>query len=187
MFKANGSAHFLRLFLFLTVATCAAAAGLSGCSRPTVLPLSEPRASTPTPLPPTATSFPAKTATQAPARLPTASITPAPTGTLQPTNTPPGRVTIESIPITSRYLGNARTLSIYLPPGYASQPQQYKVLYVNDGQDLAVMGLEQDLNAFYASGDLEPIIVVGIPASDDRGGEYGTGPIKNIDGAGGRA
>ncbi len=49
------------------------------------------------------------------------------------------------------------------------------------------MGLEGDLNALYADGELEPIIVVGIPASDDRGDEYGTGSIKNVDGAGARA
>ena len=79
-------------------------------------------------------------------------------------------------------------MSVYLPGSYDSQPQQhYKVLYANDGQDLAGMGLDRVLDAAYAARQMEQIIVVGIPASNDRANEYGTGTIKDIDGAGGRA
>jgi len=79
-------------------------------------------------------------------------------------------------------------LSIYLPPSYQSQPERhYKVLYSNDGQDLPIMFLEQDLNSFYASGLMQQVIVVGIPANDNRIYEYGTGSIKNTDGWGANA
>jgi enterochelin esterase-like enzyme len=92
------------------------------------------------------------------------------------------------VPITSRYLGNSRVLSVYLPPDYASQPQQrFKVLYSNDGQDLPTLGLEQYLDGFYASNQMEQIIVVGIPSNDNRVYEYGTGSIKDADGLGAEA
>ena len=78
-------------------------------------------------------------------------------------------VTIDSVPITSLYLGNSRILSVYLPANYYTQPQQhFKVLYSNDGQDLPLIALEQYLNGFYESGQMEQIIVVGIPANDNR-------------------
>jgi len=122
--------------------------------------------------------------------LPTPSLTPTNTLTLTPlpTRTPFPPVSIESLGISSRYLGNSRVLSIYLPPSYQSQPERhYKVLYSNDGQDLPIMFLEQDLNSFYASGLMQQVIVVGIPANDNRIYEYGTGSIKNTDGWGANA
>src|SRR5262245_65630856 len=37
----------------------------------------------------------------------------------------------------SKKLGNARTLSVYLPPGYRDNPERrYPVLYMHDGQNL---------------------------------------------------
>jgi len=99
--------------------------------------------------------------------------------------TPLAPVTIDSVPITSLYLGNSRILSVYLPANYYTQPQQhFKVLYSNDGQDLPLMALEQYLNGFYESGQMEQIIVVGIPANDNRTNEFGTGTITNADGMG---
>ncbi len=183
----------MRLFSLLIIAACVVAANLGGCSQPAPMVQAGLSISTTTPAPLQA-DHPLVTIKDLPTRFPpptltsTTAPTPTATATQQPTVSPPGPVTIESLPVTSHFLGNARTLSVYLPPDYASQPaRQYKVLYVNDGQDLPAMGLEQDLNEFYASRALEPIIVVGVPASEDRGDEYGTGPIKNVDGAGARA
>ncbi len=194
MFKEKDGARSLRLFsLFALAVSIAAAGALGGCSQLAVLPISRPAT-----LAASESWTPAAAAATLTASLPAPTLTPTiaatdpplptATPTQEPTDPPPGAVTIESLPVVSHYLSNARTLNFYLPPNYASQPQrQYKVLYVNDGQDLPAMGLEQGLNVLYAEGELEPIIVVGIPASDDRGGEYGTGSIKDVDGAGARA
>ncbi len=192
MFKEKDRVHSLRLLsLFFMAVLVAAGSTLSGCSQLAALPVLQPLLQTsPTAGAPSAAAPSTTPTLPAPTLSPTAAATqtPLPAATLQPTDPPPGPVTIESLPVVSRFLGNARSLSFYLPPDYASQPQrQYKVLYVNDGQDLSAMGLEQDLNALYAAGELDPIIVVGIPASDDRGGEYGTGSIKNVDGSGAHA
>ncbi len=202
MFKEKVRAQSLRLFsLFLAAILITTGSSLAGCSTLAALPISQPSVrtsptmgaparNTPSAAPtlPEPTLSPTAAATQTPTPTAAATQTFTPTVTPQPTDLPPGPVTIESLPVVSHFLGNARTLNFYLPPDYASQPQRrYKVLYVNDGQDLPVMGLEQDLNALYAAAELEPMIVVGIPASDDRGDEYGTGLIKNVDGAGARA
>ena len=134
---------------------------------------------------PTATDAPTATETF----VPTSTATPIPpTQTPIPTATPLDPVQVVSLPITSLYLGNSRVLSVYLPPDYKTSPQRrFKVLYSNDGQDLPAMALEYDLTSFYAARSMEQIIVVGIPANDNRMNEYGTGPIKDADGTGAAA
>ena len=187
MINAAGKTHLLRLFPLL-VAVVLAASSLSGCAQAVAafqVPAGPP-ISTPTQAPsPSVTPLTANT--PIPTVVPTA-VPPTPTSTVQPTDSLPGPVTIDLVPISSHFLGNSRTLSVYLPGNYAIQPQQrFNVLYANDGQDLAGMDLEQDLNAAYSARQMEQIIVVGIPASDDRANEYGTGTIKNVDGTGARA
>jgi enterochelin esterase family protein len=176
------STPFRRVILSFVIVFVTAAT-LTGCSLP--------NRSTPTSTP-TVTDDPTVSPTVTP--QPTDTITPTLTLTLTPTLTPTATatplppVTVDSLPITSNYLGNSRVLSVYLPPDYTSQPQQrFKVLYSNDGQDLPTLGLEEYLNGFYASDQMEQIIVVGIPANDNRIYEYGTGPIKDADGLGASA
>jgi enterochelin esterase family protein len=161
------------------VLTCVISTVLAGCSASVPPPLK----ATP-PDPPISTALPSATA------VPTLTPTPAPTSTPTPlpTATPLMPVQVETFPITSLYLGNSRDLTVYLPPDYQTSPERrFKVLYSNDGQDLPVMALEQYLNSFYDSHKIEQIIVVGIPASDNRVNEYGTGPIKDVSGLGANA
>lgn len=47
------------------------------------------------------------------------------------------------------------------------------LLLVNDGQDLAQMDLENNISALYAKWKIEPVIVVGIKAGEERLLEYG--------------
>ncbi|RYG25987.1 MAG: esterase family protein, partial [Chitinophagaceae bacterium] len=47
------------------------------------------------------------------------------------------------------------------------------LLLVNDGQDLAQMGLEESLSLLYGKWKIEPVVVVGIKASTERLLEYG--------------
>jgi enterochelin esterase-like enzyme len=115
---------------------------------------------------------------------------PAPTPTIPPITLTPASyaVTVEKIAgFESKALGNRRALSIYLPYDYAMADRRYPVLYVNDGQDMPLMKLAQTLETLYAEGQIDPIIVVAIPANADRLQEYGTLAAPNADGYGARA
>ena len=82
----------------------------------------------------------------------------------------------------SPQLHNSRALRIYLPPGYASHPQQrYPVLYMHDGQNLfdaatAAYGVEwgmaKTMDRLIAEASITPAIVVGIDNTGDRLAEY---------------
>jgi enterochelin esterase-like enzyme len=50
----------------------------------------------------------------------------------------------------------------------------YKVLYMNDGQDISALKFKTILADLYAADSIEKIIVVGIDASSNRLNEYGT-------------
>jgi len=50
----------------------------------------------------------------------------------------------------------------------------YKVLYMNDGQDISALNLKNILGNLYTSNTIEKIIVVGIDAGSNRLHEYGT-------------
>jgi enterochelin esterase-like enzyme len=67
-------------------------------------------------------------------------------------------------------------LTVYLPPGYAeaaAQGQRYPVLYANDGQDMAAVGLQETLADLYARQAIGPVIVVAIDMLADRASGYG--------------
>lgn len=125
--------------------------------------------------------LPSATASPRPA-LPTA------TATLLPSVTPLPAIIQEGLPITSQFLGNSRVLSIYLPPDYKIRTEvHFKVLYANDGQNLGLLGIEPYMYGLISRHELEQVIVVGIPASNDRENEYGTGAIKTAEGLGARS
>ncbi|MEA1015018.1 alpha/beta hydrolase [Sphingosinicella sp. LY1275] len=71
--------------------------------------------------------------------------------------------------IASRHMGDARTVNVYLPSGYANPAKRFPVLYLIDG------GLEQDFLHIAGTSQLggiwarsEPVIVVGIETKDRR-------------------
>ncbi|MBW3671105.1 MAG: esterase [Acidobacteria bacterium] len=77
----------------------------------------------------------------------------------------------------SRFLGTARDVLVYLPPGY-SESQRYPTLYLQDGQNLfdpdtAFAGVHwrvgENLDSMIASRQIDPMIVVGIA---------NTGPLR---------
>jgi predicted alpha/beta superfamily hydrolase len=72
-----------------------------------------------------------------------------------------------------------RDLFIYLPPGYQDSDQRYPVLYMNDGQalfDASEIGQEWQVDEaaeeLIRSGEIEPIIIVGIGNTQNRFDEY---------------
>ncbi len=88
----------------------------------------------------------------------------------------------------SKHLHNARPVTIFLPPDYhADHRKRYKVLYTNDGQDMPALKMKETLEALYARGEIEPLVVVAIHATRDRVQEYGTAGIPNARGLGRRA
>jgi len=82
----------------------------------------------------------------------------------------------------SAALGNSRTVLVYLPPGYQEEPERrYPVLYMHDGQNLFDAGtsfigvewsVDETLERMIASGQVEPLIVVGIYNTSARAFEY---------------
>ena len=95
-------------------------------------------------------------------------------------------VTIEEFP--SQHLGYARPISVFLPPNYYVQPTaNYKVLYLNDGQDVEQLKLRETLARLTARGQIEPIVVVAIPTNENRLQEYGTAVTISDRGLGGQA
>ncbi|WP_130618325.1 alpha/beta hydrolase [Dyella amyloliquefaciens] len=67
-------------------------------------------------------------------------------------------------------------VTVYLPPGYADKDAvhtRYPVLYANDGQDMAAVGLRDTLARLYAEHAIEPVIVVAVDMLTDRASGYG--------------
>lgn len=63
-------------------------------------------------------------------------------------------------------------LNIFSPDNLFGN-ERVNLLLLNDGQDLAQMDMESILQSLYEKRMIEPIVVVGISASDDRILEYG--------------
>ncbi|MBI1765473.1 MAG: alpha/beta hydrolase [Acidobacteria bacterium] len=83
----------------------------------------------------------------------------------------------------SQFLGNQRTLIVYLPPGYDYEAERrYPVLYLHDGQNVfdratAFMGQEWQVDetaqTLIEQGKIEPLIIVGIyNTGEQRINEY---------------
>lgn len=72
-----------------------------------------------------------------------------------------------------------RDLFIYLPPGYQDSDARYPVLYMHDGQnifDASEAGhewaLDETAEQLIQSGEINPMIIVGIGNTSNRGEEY---------------
>lgn len=79
----------------------------------------------------------------------------------------------------SHHLPDARDLIIYLPPGYEDEPQRaYPVLYMQDGQNLfdpdtsfikgRTWEMREQADELIESGEVEPLIIVGIYNTGER-------------------
>lgn len=73
----------------------------------------------------------------------------------------------------------SRNLYIYLPPGYNKNDRRYPVLYMHDGQNLfdaSVSGnewrMDEAAQQLIKSGEVEPLIIVGIANTPNRIDEY---------------
>lgn len=72
----------------------------------------------------------------------------------------------------SRYLDRNIVLDIILPPDYAGSKRSYKVLYMNDGQDLERLHMVRVLDKIYRDPRVEPFVLVAVHCGE-RIQEYG--------------
>ena len=95
-------------------------------------------------------------------------------------------VHVDSFP--SLLLNERRVVDVYLPPGYDPVgTTRYAVLYMNDGQDAAALGLLPTLDSLTARRRIPPLIVVAPHANAERLQDYGTAGTPNAQGFGARA
>ncbi|MCY7352751.1 MAG: esterase family protein [Cytophagaceae bacterium] len=96
-------------------------------------------------------------------------------------------VTIQKDSLFSAQLHRAVELTVLLPPGYGQAGKQFPVLYLNDGQDVERLHLADILTELYWESRIDPIIVVGIHANQERLQEYGTAAQADYKGRGAKA
>jgi predicted alpha/beta superfamily hydrolase len=97
--------------------------------------------------------------------------------------------------LASPFLEEARDVIVYLPPDYDSNSERrYPVLYLHDGQNLfdaatafagTDWGLDELAEELIQSGQIKPLIIVGIYNSPERMAEYTH--VRDRRGRGGRA
>ena len=93
--------------------------------------------------------------------------------------------------IRSAWLPHARTVTVFLPPGYDPDgPRRYPVLWMHDGQNLFDAGTsfagvpwaaDETAEREARRGAAAPVIVVGVGNSPDRLREYGPRPAGDGD------
>ena len=84
-------------------------------------------------------------------------------------------ITVETLHVAAPDIAAAPLrVRVLLPPGYRSDAAVgYPVLYVNDSQDMAAVGLQATLERLYAQDVIRPLIVVAVDMPPDRMGAYG--------------
>lgn len=87
----------------------------------------------------------------------------------------------ETHTLQSQFLARPVTVDVYLPPTEGP----VHLLLINDGQNLAEMQFENILSGLVESGQIQPLMCVGIHAGDNRRNEYATAKITDYEGRGG--
>jgi enterochelin esterase-like enzyme len=77
-------------------------------------------------------------------------------------------------------------IDVYLPGGVPDR-RETSLLLLNDGQDLARLGLVEMLDELYSRDVLRPLLCVGIHAGEERKMEYGTAGRPDYAGRGAKA
>lgn len=89
--------------------------------------------------------------------------------------------------LKSHHLQRQVRITLLLPPGYYQQGAFYPLLYLNDGQDLTTLHLEQTLARLFHAQQIPPFVVVALHANQDRKMEYGTAARPDFAGRGAKA
>ena len=88
--------------------------------------------------------------------------------------------------INSSFLKRKVCVDFYLPPGKVD-PNEMRLLLINDGQDLPAMDFNKIIQGLYEEDKILPLLCVGIHCGKDRKNEYGTAGILNDKGEGAKA
>ncbi len=76
--------------------------------------------------------------------------------------------------LPSRHLARTVRVEVFLPVGYDEKPKtDYPLLLLNDGQDMAALGMADILRQLYESRAIRPLLVAAIHTSGERIQEYG--------------
>jgi len=79
---------------------------------------------------------------------------------------------LENVP--SAALRRPVKVRLLLPPGYYETDRLYPSLYLNDGQDLEALRLQERLAKLYQKQAIAPFVLIALHAEEDRMQEYGT-------------
>ncbi|HEX2609140.1 MAG TPA: alpha/beta hydrolase-fold protein [Flavisolibacter sp.] len=90
---------------------------------------------------------------------------------------------IEQRALGSVFLNRIVIFDLYLPKN-VSDPATMSLLLINDGQDLPDMPFAAIVEQLLTSGQILPVLCVGIHASKDRRNEYGTAGVLDYEGRG---
>lgn len=92
-------------------------------------------------------------------------------------------IIVEKHHIQSQHLNREVVLEIYQPQTI-EDPCQLSLLLMNDGQHLSEMQFAIMLDQLYQSHQVQPLLCVGIYATEERKQEYGTAHILDYEGRG---
>lgn len=85
----------------------------------------------------------------------------------------------KNLKIHSEYLNREVIYDIILPPNYISQAPLSSLLFMNDGQDLSALNMEQVIQNLYQNSEIEPFVLVAIHTNINRIREYGTAAMAD--------
>lgn len=95
-------------------------------------------------------------------------------------------ILVENNHLHSTWLKRNVLFDAYLPHP-VPDPQQIRILLINDGQNMKEMGLETMLEELYASHAIPPLLCVAIHAGEERKMEYGVARHPDFMGRGAKA
>lgn len=95
-------------------------------------------------------------------------------------------ILVENTSIESRFLEREVRLDLYMTDNVAD-PSQMSLLLINDGQDMAKLGMETILSKLYTEDAMEPLLCVAIHCSLERKMEYGVAGYPDYKGRGAKA
>lgn len=90
--------------------------------------------------------------------------------TAQAPTVPAVSVAHDSFTVVSKFVGEPRLINVHVPQAYAASPTvKFPVLYMPDGgMDEDFPHIVKTVDSLIATGDIRPVIVVGIPNTERR-------------------
>ena len=89
--------------------------------------------------------------------------------------------------LDSTFLERKVYVDVLLPAHYLSSGRLYPTLWLNDGQDLTALRMEETLAALFSAGNMREIIVVAIHNPFNRMQEYGISHVPDYKSRGAKA